>query len=490
MNNINIERFIKIHFIRTQMPERFGGFMIRKNSTVLVLSLLLLTGIQGYTQDVLTLSVEQAVDLALEQNPDVQIARKEVAKAKAAVWEAWSVLLPDISANANFQHSWDIQTNVIPNFLKPMLAPLAPMIPELALMPDFVELSFGLENTFMYGANLTQPVFLGGAGIAGVQMAKSGQRASEHQLESKKQNLIFQTVNAFYGTLLAKELVDVQEVALEQSVANFDVVRKKYEAGTASGFDKMRAEVQVANLKPDVITARNNYQSALTGLRTILGLPKDQEVAVQGELTFSAEELDGISLQVVQEKAATARPELAAFTEQRTIASKGVTLARAQFLPKLFFSTDYSFLAMKNDYNFTQDDFSKGFTSAISLQIPLFQGFKRAKQYQKAQLDYNIVLDTEKSLQDGINAEVEIAYNKYGEAKEKYFSAQESIGLAEESFRLAQLMYEEGASTQLDVMSAQLALTRAKLNYASALYEYQMSRYALRRASGTLKGVL
>ena len=159
-------------------------------------------------------------------------------------------------------------------------------------------------------------------------------------------------------------------------------------------------------------------------------------------------------------------------------------------MPKLFFTTDYSFLAMTNDYDLNQDDFSKGFTSAVSLQIPLFNAFKNHKQYQKARLDYKIALDSEKQIQDGIAAEVELAYNQFQVAKEKYHAATESSGLADEALRLANLMYEEGVSTQLDVMSSQLALTQARLNYASALYEYQMARYGLRRVSGTLTGVL
>ena len=172
------------------------------------------------------------------------------------------------------------------------------------------------------------------------------------------------------------------------------------------------------------------------------------------------------------------------------MASKGVTLARSEFLPKLFFSTDYSYLAMRNDYKFTSDDFSKGFTSALSLQIPLFHGFKTCKEYQKARLDYKIALDTEKLTRDGIATEVEIAYNKFKESSEKYQAAKESISLAEEALRLANLMYEEGVHTQLDVLNSQLALTQSRLNYATALYEYQMARYDLRRVTGLLTSVL
>jgi outer membrane protein len=355
---------------------------------------------------------------------------------------------------------------------------------------EYIEISFGLENTFTYGAMLTQPVFLGGAGIAGIQMAYATRNAAQHDLNAKRQNLIYQTADAFYGCLLAKELVEVQEKALNQAEANLDLVIKKFDVGSASKFDRMRAEVEAANLKPAVISAKNNYQAALTGLRMVLGLDKNLVIDIQGVLEYVPDHYTGVSLTDLQVQALQTRPELHALESQKRMASKGVALVRSEFLPKLFFSTDYSYLGMRNDYKFSQDDFSKGFTSALSLQIPLFRGFKTCKSYQKARLDYKIALDTEKLTKDGIAAEVEMAYNKFKETTEKYQSAKESISLAEEALRLANLMYEEGASTQLDVLSSQLALTQSRLNYASALYEYQMARYDLRRVTGVLTGVL
>lgn len=442
------------------------------------------------SQERLILTLEESVRLALEQNPELQIAKKELDKSKAGVWEAYAAILPALNGSVNFQHAWEIQEQTIPNFIKPMLGGLEEMIPELGDMPDFVTMSFGLENTFTYGLQLTQPLFLGGAGIAGVQMANAQKRASQHNLESRRQHLIYQTANGFYACLLAHEMVKVQREALNQAEANLDVVRKKYEAGSASGFEKMRAEVEVANLKPAVIAAENQRQSALTGLRMVLGLPDDRQIEVQGELAFVQDEMDQTDLGDLQQRAYEHRPELAAMAAQKAMASKGVAIARSQFLPKVFFSTDYSFLAMRNDYEFEKDHFSKGFTSAISLQIPLFNAMKNHKQYQKARLDYRIMQDTEKQVRDGIAAEVEIAFNTFKEAREKYFAADESIDLAEEALRLANLTYEEGASTQLDVLGSQLALTQARMNYISALYEYQLARYKLRRVSGTLRDIL
>jgi outer membrane protein TolC len=267
-------------------------------------------------------------------------------------------------------------------------------------------------------------------------------------------------------------------------------VLKKYNVGSASGFDKMRAEVEVANLKPEVISARNNLQSAITGLRTVLGLPRTTELEVKGTLAYVDDDFSAMTLTEFQNRALAARPEILAMQEQKSISSKGVTVAASSFMPKLFFQTDYSYMAMKNSMKFTQDDFSKGFTSALSLQLPLFTGFKNSKQYQKARLDHKIMIDTEKQVYDGIAADAEVSYNKFQEARQKYQAASESAILAQEALRLANLMYEEGANTQLDVLNSQLAVNRAKLNYVSSLYEYQMARYQLRKAVGKLTNVL
>jgi outer membrane protein len=258
----------------------------------------------------------------------------------------------------------------------------------------------------------------------------------------------------------------------------------------ASGFDKMRAQVEVANLQPPVITAKNDYQYALTYLRTILGLDKKTEIEVSGEFVYTEDDLHGYVLSELQDMALKNRPEILALNEQKTISSKGVVIARSQFLPKLYFSTDYSFLGMRNDLNFSQRDFSEGFVSGLSLQVPIFHGLRSAKQYQKAKLDYNITLDAEKQTSDLIIGEVEVTYNKFNESKERFLSAKETVQLAEESLRLANLMYEEGTNTQLDVLSSQLALIRSRMSYVSSLYEYQVSRYQLRKSVGKLEGVL
>jgi outer membrane protein TolC len=445
---------------------------------------------QAAYDDNLIVTLEKSVDMALAYNPTMKVAEKELEKAEADVTQAYSTILPQLDARVNFQHAWAIQESTIPNFIKPMLGPIGDYIEGIEQMPDYVRIAFGRENTLTYGLMLTQPLFLGGAGLAGIKLSKASVRAAEHDLESTRQQLIHLSVDGFYSCLLAQKLIAVQEEAMTQAQANLDVVLKKFDVGAASGFDKMRAEVEVANLKPDLISARNNYQLALTRLRAIIGLDRDSALEISGEFAYEEDEFGKLTLSELQDIALKSRPEMLTINERKQITQQGINIARSDFMPKIFFTTDYSYLAMKDDLKFSQKDFSKGFTSGITLQLSLFNGLRTVKQYQKAYLDYEIVQDSEKQLIDIIYAEVEVALNNLNEAREKYMSAEETVALAQESLRLANLMYEEGANTQLDVLVSRLSLTQAQMNYYSSLYQYQIARYQLRKATGQTKGIL
>ncbi len=454
----------------------------------LLFLLILIYTVQAGDKKILT--IEESVRLALENNPEMHVAEKEYKKAEAAVGEAYSAVLPSLDATVNFQHAWAIQKSTIPNFIKPMLEPIGPAIGGLDDMPDYVNISFGRENTLTYGATVTQPLFLGGSGISGIRMSRAAKQASGHNLDLVQQQVVYNIAEGFYRAVLAAKLIDVQEEALTQAEANRDAVAKKYEVGTASGFDKMRAEVEVANLKPALITARNNFHSALTRLKTILGIDRNMVIDISGDLMYVSDDIMEEALPALQSEAIQNRPEIRSLNEQEEMMQQGINMARSAFMPKLFFSTEYSFLAMRDNLNFSQDDFSKGFTSAVSLQIPLFKGFKSIKSYQKARLDYHITRDMKEQITNQIYAEVEIAHNAFNEAKEKFFASEETVALARESLRLASLMYEEGANTQLDVLGARLSVTQARMNYYRSLFDYQMARYRLRMVTGRLTGIL
>ena len=125
-NNNKYSKFNKIEFSYNILFEILffdfendGGTMKHIKLTIgLLLVILFILQNPGFSQEEMTLTIEQSVSMALKKNPEIQIAEKELAKSKARIWESYSTILPSIDGKASFQKSWDIQANTIPNFLK------------------------------------------------------------------------------------------------------------------------------------------------------------------------------------------------------------------------------------------------------------------------------------------------------------------------------------------------------------------------------------
>ncbi len=475
---------------------------MKKQLTFLVLMLI----ISFASGETMVLDLETAKEIALENNPTIKIARKGVKKAEAQITEARGGMLPSLNAFSSLEHAWDLQKNKIPNFLKPSLAPTnmqignalitlgdqfdnqelitqgQGMIQAVEQMPDYMEMAFGLENTLVYGVQLEQPLFTGGALWNGYKISKLGRDIAVKQLESAKQTLLDNVTQAYYYALFAKSAKMVSAEALKSAEENLSQVKKYFDSGKASKLDLLRAEVQVANLKPSLISAENSLKMAYSRLNITLGLKENRNVVLSDKLEYRPSPLQQMTLQELINLAKKNRPEIAILQHQEQIADRQLTISRGSFLPSVVLGTNYQYMGMRNDLDYQQDDFNKSFNTSISLSIPLFSGFKRSAKVQKAKIQCKEVSYQKNSALDGIRMEVENAYYLLKKAEKKVETQQKAIEQAKEALRLAQLMYKEGAATQLDVLNSNLSLKTARMNYQQSLLEFNNAISQLKKA--------
>ena len=161
-------------------------------------------------------------------------------------------------------------------------------------------------------------------------------------------------------------------------------------------------------------------------------------------------------------------------------------MSKAAFMPSIVFGTAYQYQGQRDDFKFVGDDFFKSFNSSISINIPLFNGFKNSAKLQQAKIAIKESDHQAESLTNGIKLEVKGAFFTMKEAQEKVQTQQKTIEQAKEAQRLARLMYSEGASTQLDVLNANLALNQAKMNYQQSLFEYNVALANLKKSINQL----
>lgn len=409
------------------------------------------------------LTLDEAVTLALRQNPFHMASQEKVSQARAGLRQAVSGFLP--SLNAQGLNTLDEKLFVL-EF--PSLTGGAPQRISIDFTKDYqMALAFSL------------PLYAGGRLTAGYKQAQYGLKASQEAVRLSEQETIFDAKRAFYGYLLAREFSAVANEALALAVKFQENVKNLHAVGMASKFDLLRSEVQVANLKPQAIRARNSVDVAALGLKTILGLELDTPLEVRGEL--AAPPLEPGTEGVVEEAMAQ-RPELRQLDYQQLMARQSLKIARGSQLPTLAVGGNYSLWS--DAMNFRKGTWQNYYSINLSLSMNLFDGFLSRAQAGQAKAAIREIEWTRKGMSDAIAFEVRQSVLNNTQARETLVSQEKNVEQAREAVRIAELNYAEGLATNLDVSTAQVALSQARTNYSQALYDCVISQAQLEKAVG------
>jgi outer membrane protein TolC len=438
--------------------------MKRNMLSILALWLLLGSAQAATAQEKITLTLEKSIDLALSQNPYYLASQQRVDAAQAQVREAAAQFFP--SLNAQGLQNLDEKVFVL-EF--PSLIPGG--------RPQRVALDF--TRDYQLSLAFSVPLYTGGRLTAGYKSARLNYLSSQESARQTTQETVFNVKRGFNNYLLAKELVQVTEEALELAEKLLQNVRNMYEVGMSSRLDLLRAEVRVANLKPPVIQAHNNLALAELSLKTLLGLDIAQPVEIVGEMTYSPVEVD---LDESIARSLANRPELNQLLYQKQMAGEMIKVAKADYLPTVAVSGNYNFWA--DNLNFNKNNWQSFYSFNLVLNIPVFNGLRTPARVAQSRALIRELEYTEKGLVNNIKFEVQSAYLNLNQAKESLLSQEKNVDAAKESVRVAELNYAEGLITITDVGSAQVALSEARVNYLRAIYEYVISLAQLEKAVG------
>jgi outer membrane protein TolC len=421
-----------------------------------------------FSQEKITLTLEDSIQLALSQNPSHLASEEKVYAAKSQIREAFSGFIPSLNA----QGLSTLKEKVF-ELEFPSMIPGQP--------PQRVEVDF--TRDYQVALSLTVPLYTGGRLRSGYRQAKYNYRSTQEAVRQSQQITVYNTKKAFFGYLLSREFVKVAEEAVEVAEKFYQNVKSQYEVGMASKFDLLRSEVRVANLKPQLIKAKNNLKIAELGLKTLIGLDLETMVEVEGELFFEPLDPD---LEAALDTALVSRPELKQLDYQKKMAGEMMKISRAGYFPTVAIAGTYNLWADKISLN--GDNWQNFYAVNLVVEIPLLNGFTTSARVAQSRSMIKEIEHTQKGLGDLVQFEVRQAVLKLEEAKESLLSQDKNVEQAQESLRIAELNYDEGLATTLDVSSAQAALNQARINHSQALYDYVVSRAELDRAIGASWG--
>jgi len=415
-------------------------------------------------QEKLVLTLEDSIRLALEQNPFYQAAKAREDQASAQVRGAVAGFFPSVNAQG---------TNVLDKKVFTIEFPsLIPGEPPQRIKFDFT-------RAYQFTVNFSVPLFTGGRLISGYKSANYNLEATRESIRQTRQETVFGVKAAFYGVLLARETLAATQEAVTLAEDFFKNVKNLYDVGMASKFDLLRSEVQAANLKPQLIRARNALEEAELRLKTLLGLDIGRSVEFKGELSFQAVEVDA-DQSVVQ--ALAARPELIQLRYQRQLAGEMVKIARAAYLPTVAVGGAYNYWG--NQLKFGRNAWENFYQFNLVVNIPIFNGFSNSAKVGESQAALKQLELSQKGLVEAVKYEVQEAILSLRQSREAILSQGKTVEEAQEAVRIAELNYKEGLATNLDVSSAQVALRQARTNYSLALFEYAVALAQLEKAVG------
>jgi outer membrane protein TolC len=300
-------------------------------------------------------------------------------------------------------------------------------------------------------------------------------------LESIKQRVRFETKKTFFDLLLARKTVEVQEQLVRLREETLASERNKFEAGTISNFEVLRAEVALANSRTPLIQSKNNLDLSKEELKRVLSL-RDEDIIVEGELSVDTLPTDDIK--EAREIAVKNRPDLKQLRLLVKSREQGIKVQLAEYLPKI---TAYSNYTVRNN-PFGGSGTLDGWQVGVRGTWNIFDSFAREGAVGAARSDKALAEINLERLEQEVGIEVSQAMLSWIEAQQLVKASKQVVNQAAESERLARARLEVGAATQLDVLDAQVQLTEARTNEIKALHQLNVTKAAIERSVGGFLG--
>ena len=419
----------------------------------LTLFLLLYVAIQSaQAQDTLRITLQDAVRIALSDNPTIKVAGQEILLKKEARREAYAGLFPEASLVGSYSRAIKKQS--------------------FAMMGEVIEV--GTDNTYSGGLSVSLPVFAP-ALYKSISLTSTDVNLAVEKSRASRLDMVNQVTKAFFQLLLAQDSYEVLLKSYKQSEDNYNVVKAKYEQGTVSEYDKISADVQMRSLKPTVVSARNGVNLANLQLKVLMGMESDVKVAVEGNLKdyemsmFTRQAMPRPDNNLIN-NSTLKQLELNALQLKQTL-----KLQYTNFMPTLSASFQYMYTSMNDNFKFKEYDWRPYSTIGLNLSIPLFKGsnFTQLKQtrIQMKQLEENRI-NTERQL----TMQATGYLDNMAASTEQVVSNKEAVFQAEKGRTIAEKRYEVGKGTILELNSSEVALTEAQLTYNQSIYDYLVAK--------------
>ncbi len=411
----------------------------------------------------ISITVDRAVEIALENNRNIKSAEDAYDAAKAQVGLAAASKNPQITYGytAKHQDGSGVSSNVA----------AAAMARAKGGSADLVSNSYG------HTVGVTMPIYTGGKAEGAIEAARYGREAAGAKVVQVEGETKLAATTNYYTLVMARNKADIAGQAVRDYEGHKKNVDLQYKVGIVAKSDVLATETALANAQTNLVQAKNGADLAESLLNNTLGLPVNTKIeTADREMGYKPY---NITMEQAKAYAALHRSELIQSVMGVKAAEAAVEIAKAGYRPTVGVSATKNW--MGNTVSGTADQ-TWGFGASVSMNLWDGGQTENTIKMKKAALEQ--AKETNAIAYDGIMLEVSKAYLNMKAAEQTIASTKTALSQGQENFRIATVRYRAGVGTNLDVLDAETSLELSRNNYVDALYNYNTSVAALEKAMG------
>lgn len=457
--------------------------------SVILISIVISSLVYGQSK---TITLDEAIHIALENNREIGIASMEVRKSRSAVREAFGHALPTVDVSGNFAHFVEKPRMPFPDF-EALLgnATYAILFDEGVLPRDEDKYkivttrlqSFAQTNNYESQIQVTQPLF-NSTVFRGIGASRRYHNLAEEELQRTISSVILDVKRSFYAVLLTNEMYEIALASFENASNNYRHVKAAYDQGLVAEFDLLQAEVQVENIRPMVLQSENIYVNTRDGLKIVLGLEQDADIEVVGEMLYDAGAIPDIDDSI--EEAFRGNYGIKALEIKKDVDRAFIDYYQSEYWPVLYAFGNYTYAGSDDKFSF--QNYSSSIVG-VTLSLNIFNGGKSRQRVQQARVTMH---QTEQQLlhyRDYVALQVKSKINDIRRVQSILEAQERNVELAGRAYTIAVIRYREGTGNQLEVQNADIALRQARTNRLNSVYDYIIARAELDHLVGRMNEI-
>lgn len=415
-------------------------------------------------EEKLYLSLEQALEIALSENPTIKIADQQIEIKRYAKQGTYAALYPQIDATASYQR----------------------VIKKQTMSMDFggqtQTIKVGSDNSFNGGLAMGLPV-VNAQLWESLKVSALDVELAVEQARASRIDMVEQVSKAYYGVLLAKESFNLFQRVYDNAVSNNEIVKKMYSVGSVSEYDLITSNVSVQNAQPNMIEAEYTVVLALWQLKALLGIDLQREIDVTGSLMDYVTVMDkGYDIAHLNLENNSTLKQL---DMQEDMLNHALKITKFANIPSLSLNAAYLYTALGNDGKFFQKSAWNPYSYAgLQLNIPIFAGTKRRAATREATLNLNNLQLQRENVERQLRVGIVQYLNNMQSSVKKYQASAATVDQAQRGYDIAVKRYEVGRGRLLDIDNSQVALVQAELSRNQSVYNFLTAKVSLDKVLG------